>query len=402
VRVERVSDGAQLRGLAVTPPSVTAEVTEIIAEVRETGDAALLRFADEFDGVKGSLHADATALKAAINLLESDVRAGLEAAIANVRAVAAAQLSEPREIALEQGHSVTVREEPVGRAAIYAPGGRNPYPSTVVMGVITANVAGVQDVVVCVPKAHPVMLAAAALCEADEVLVTGGAHTIAALAYGTDSVRRADVIAGPGGPHVQEAKRQLFGTVGIDMFAGPSDLMIVAEAGVADDAVVADLLAQAEHGEGSLAVLVSSDAALLDRAAGEAAEHGGEATIALLQTDEALPVIVEFAPEHLQLVGPGPEALAPRVRNAGCVLIGPASGTAFSDYIAGSNHTLPTAGSARFASGLGPGHFRRKVSEVRISAGAADRLAATAVPIAEAEGFTLHARSMALRENGET
>ena len=245
------------------------------------------------------------------------------------------------------------------------------------------------------------MLATAALCGADEVLLTGGAHTVAALAYGTESLARADVIAGPGGPHVQEAKRQVYGDVGIDMFAGPSDLMIVAEGGVDDDAVIADLLAQAEHGEGSLAVLVSEDTALLDRAAEAAAAHGGDATVALLNSGDPLPAIAEFAPEHLQLVGAGPEALAPEVRNAGCVLIGPASGTAFSDYAAGSNHTLPTGGAARFASGLGPANFRRRVSEVRIPGRAAQKLAKVAVPIAEAENFTQHARSMALRENGD-
>jgi histidinol dehydrogenase len=401
VRVERVTDGSELRALAVAPPSVAAEVAEIIAEVREGGDASLARFADEFDGIKGPLTATKKQLDAALADLDDGVRAGLEVAIENVRAVAEAQCNEPRKVKLKQGHTVTVREEPVRRAAIYAPGGRNPYPSSIVMGVISAKVAGVQEIVVCAPRAHPVMLAAAVLCEADEVLVTGGAHTIAALAYGTDSIARADVIAGPGGPHVQEAKRQVFGSVGIDMFAGPSDLMVVADGGAADEAVIADLLAQAEHGEGSLAVLVSADDALLELAAVAAAEHGSEATVALLKTTDPLPAITVFAPEHLQLVGPTAEALAPAVRNAGCVLIGPASGTAFSDYVAGSNHTLPTAGSARFASGLGPAHFRRRVSEVRIPGKAAGKLASAGVPIAEAEGFTQHARSMSLRENGD-
>lgn len=401
MRVERVADGSELRPLLLAPPSVVDEVAEIIAEIREGGDHALERFADEFDGVTGDLKATPAQMRAALDSLAPDVRTGLDVAVANITAVAQAQLANPSIVTLPQGHTVTIREEPVSRAAVYAPGGRNPYPSTVLMGAVTAQVAGVGDVVVCAPKGHPVMLAAAALCGADQLLLTGGAHTIAALAYGTESIVRADVIVGPGGPHVQEAKRQVYGEVGIDMFAGPSDLMIVAEAGIDDEGVIADLLAQAEHGEGSLAVLVSADEKLLDRAADAATEHGGDATVALLQTDDPLPVVAEFAPEHLQLVGPGPEELVSGVRNAGCVLIGPSSGTAFSDYVAGSNHTLPTAGAARFSSGLGPAHFRKRVSEVRISAAAAAQLASAGVPIAEAEQFTQHARSMTLRENGD-
>lgn len=385
----------------MTPPSVTDEVAEIIAEVREEGDRAMARFADEFDGVKGSLHADPATLKSAVDDLKPELRAGLEVAIENVRTVAQAQLSVPREVKLKQGQTITLVEKPVRRAAIYAPGGRNPYPSTIVMGVTAAQVAGVEQIVVCAPLGRPLMLAAAALCGAEEVLMTGGAYTVAALAYGTESIERADMIVGPGGPHIQEAKRQVYGDVGIDMFAGPSDLMIVAQGGVDDEAAIADLLAQAEHGEGSLAVLVSADSALLDQAADAAAAHGGEATVALVQTDDPLPLIDEFAPEHLQLIGPGPEKLAESVTNAGCVLIGAASGTAFSDYVAGSNHTLPTGGAARFASGLGPANFLRRVSEVRISPAAAAELAKSGVPIAEAEGFTQHARSMALRENGD-
>lgn len=401
MRVERVTSAPELRALAVVAPSVAAEVSEIIAEVRESGDIALARFADEFDGVTGAFKASPDALDSALADLDRAVRDGLEVAIANVRAVAEAQLAALTVVTLEQGHTVSIREEPVRRAAIYAPGGRNPYPSTIVMGVVTAKAAGVDEVVVCVPRGHPVMLAAAALCGADEVLLTGGPHTIAALAYGTETIERADVIAGPGGPHVQEAKRQVYGDVGIDMFAGPSDLMIVADAGVDDTAVIADLLAQAEHGEGSLAVLVCSESSLLELAATEAAAHLGEATIALVQTAEPLSLIRQFAPEHLQLVGAGPEALADDVRSAGCVLVGSASGTAFSDYVAGSNHTLPTGGAARFASGLGPANFRRRVSEVRIGGEAAATLARAGVPIAVAEGFTQHARSMALRENGD-
>jgi histidinol dehydrogenase len=401
VRVERVGTAAELRALIPQPASVAADVERIVADVRAGGDAELVRYAAQLDGLQDSISVPREELERALDALDPYVRAGLEVACANVRAVADAWISDSRTVTLPEGHTVTVTETPVRRAAICAPGGRNPYPSSIVMGVVTARAAGVDEIVVCAPRSHPVMLAAAALCGADEFLRSGGAHTVAALAYGTATIARVDVIAGPGGPYVQEAKRRVFGDVGIDMFAGPSDLMIVAGPGPDDEAVVADLLAQAEHGAGSLAILVCFGSELLELAAERAAATPGEATVALLQTDDPLAAIEEFAPEHLQLVGDRAEALAPAVRHAGCILIGAAAGTAFSDYVAGSNHTLPTDGAARFASGLNPGHFRRRVSEIRIDPAAAARLARAGVPIAEAEGFPQHAHSMALRQNGE-
>ncbi len=295
-----------------------------------------------------------------------------------------------------------LREVPVRRAAIYVPGGRAPYPSSVVMGAITARAAGVEQVVVCAPGGHPVILAACALCGVDEVYRMGGAHAIAALAYGTQSIERVDVIAGPGNLWVQEAKRLVSGAVGIDGFAGPSDVLVLA-ADDADPALVAiDLLAQAEHGEGTLAVAVSDDEALLD----EVAERVGEipatgAALALVAVPDivtGLALSEAFAPEHLELVGSAAEELAPRVRSAGCVFVGAQGATAFGDYVAGSNHTLPTGGAARFASGLNVRHFRRRMSEVHIGA-AAGALAGPGAAIARAEGFGLHAASMEVREN---
>jgi histidinol dehydrogenase len=285
----------------------------------------------------------------------------------------------------------------VRRAAIYVPGGRAPYPSTVVMGVVTARAAGVDEVVVCAPRAHPLILAACALCEVDSVFRMGGAHAVAALAYGTESVPRADVIAGPGNLYVQEAKRLVSGDVGIDGFAGPSDVLVLAGEG-ADPALVSiDLAAQAEHGEGTIVCAVSDDPGLLD-----AIEFDpGEAAAALVDApdlDAALAFAEAFAPEHLELVGEEAEALAPRVRSAGCVFVGRDGATAFGDYVAGSNHTLPTGGAARFASGLSARHFRRRMSEVRIGP-AAGALARAGAPIARAEGFERHAESMEVREN---
>jgi histidinol dehydrogenase len=257
--------------------------------------------------------------------------------------------------------------------------------------------------------AHSVMLAAAALCGADEVYRIGGAQAIAALALGTETVRAVDVIAGPGNLYVQEAKRQLSGHVGIDGFAGPSDLLVLASAGADPHLLALDLLAQAEHGDDSLVAAVAGDAALLDAIGGELqALAGGRPSIAAgpkllvdaTDLDAALAFSEALAPEHLQLAGAAAEALAPRVRRAGCVFVGVASATAFGDYVAGSNHTLPTDGAARFASGLNVGHFRRRMAEVHVR-GAAAELARAAVPVAAAEGFAVHAESMSarIREN---
>jgi histidinol dehydrogenase len=395
------AEAAAARVRALVPPSasVAGDVAEIVAAVRERGDAALVELERRFGGADAPLQVSREELTAALEGLDEGVRAGLEVAIANVRAVARAGLHEDREVLLPQGHTVTVREVPVRRAAVYAPGGRNPYPSTVVMGAVTAREAGVDEVVVVAPG-HPVIHAACSLCGVDEVLRMGGAQAVAALALGTESIRRADVIVGPGSLWVQEAKRQLSGSVGIDGFAGPSDLTAIVSAGADLEAIALDLLAQAEHGEGSLVVAVSDDAAALDALAPRLGETPGPA--ALVEADDleaALAFAEALAPEHLQLAGEAAEALALRVRSAGCLFVGDASGTAFGDYVAGSNHTLPTDGAARFASGLSVRHFRRTLSEVRIGS-AAGALARAGVPIAEAEGFPAHAASLRIRENG--
>jgi histidinol dehydrogenase len=382
---------AELRALVPGGASVAADVEEIVQAVRTGGDAALRGFVGRFDGYDGPLRVEVGEPP------EGELRAGLEVAIANVRAVAQAGVGEDKLVELPQGHTVLLRELPVRRAAIYVPGGRAPYPSTVVMGVVTAQAAGVEQVVVCAPGAHPVILAACALCGVDEVYAMGGAHAVAALAYGTESIERVDVIAGPGNLYVQEAKRQCSADVGIDGFAGPSDVLVLATAGTDSSVAALDLAAQAEHGPGTIVVAASDDPALLDAIDFDP----GEAVCALVDLPDmeaGLELANAFAPEHLELVGRAAEALAPRVRSAGCVFVGASGATAFGDYVAGSNHCLPTGGAARFASGLGARHFRRRMSEVRIG-DAAGALARAGVPIAEAEGFTVHARSMREREN---
>jgi histidinol dehydrogenase len=333
--------------------------------------------------------------------------------IANVAQVADAGIGQDAVVELAQGQRIALREIPVSAAAIYVPGGRAPYPSTVAMGVVTARAAGVLDVAVCAPPGEDgqidaAILGACRLCGVERVYRMGGAQAIAALAYGTDSVARVDVIVGPGNLYVQEAKRQLSATVGIDGFAGPSDLLVVLGSELREGDVqlaALDMLAQGEHGEGSLVVAVSAgpgvnDAlaqALEQRDAERPINGGSFALVDTIDARQAIALANAFAPEHLQLIGADVEALAPKVQSAGCLFVGTSSATAFGDYVAGSNHILPTAGAARFASMLSPRHFRRRMAEVRIGPDGAVKLAKAGVPIARAEGFEWHARSMEAR-----
>ena len=408
MRVERWALGdpeetaARARALTAAGADVRDAVAKIVADVRQRGDEALDEYVARFDATAGvPLRVAAHELDAAAADLRPDVRAGLEVAMANVAAVAGASLGDDAELRLPQGQRIRVRELPVRRAGIYVPGGRAPYPSTVVMGAVTARVAGVEQIVVCAPGAHPVILAACALCGVDEVYRMGGAHAVAALAYGTARVPRVDVIAGPGNLYVQEAKRLVSGDVGIDGFLGPSDVLVVAATGADAELVALDLLAQAEHGEGTIVAAASDDAALLD-AVQERLQADTDAVAVLVSApsvDDALAFAEAFAPEHLELVGERAERLAGRVRRAGCVFVGASGGTAFGDYVAGSNHSLPTGGAARFASSLSVRHFRRRMAEVHIGE-AATALARAGAPIARAEGFTVHAASMEARQNG--
>ncbi len=401
----------RLRALVPHPQSVSEAVAEIIEQVRARGDAAVCEYTRRFDtqGAQPAPIAVRSAeLRAAARQLDPAVQAGLERAIVNVRRVAEAGLIAERTVKLD-GHRVLLRDAPVRRAGIYVPAGRAPYPSTVVMGVVSARVAGVAEVLVCAPPGagghlDPTLLAACELTGASSVFCMGGAQAIAALAYGTETVPAVDVLVGPGNLYVQEAKRQVFGRVGVDGFAGPTDLMVIAARGASPELVGLDLLAQGEHGPGTVVVAVSAEPEILEQVEPivRAAQDTGAvaALIALDDYELALELAEEFAPEHLQLMGGEAEKLAPRISRTGSLFVGASAATAFGDYIAGSNHVLPTGGSARFASALGPWHFRRRFSEVRVD-GAAEELARLAAPVARAEGFELHARSMEarIREN---
>ena len=406
MRVTRTRDAWQLPR---TGPDLAPEVAQILAEVQDGGDAAVLSLIERFDHAElgpEQLRVDANELEQSVGVLEPDVLAGLRTAIANVRAVATAQVrDEPVTVELPERHTVEIVERAVRRAAVYVPGGRAPYPSTVVMGAIAARAAGVEEIVVCAPpgpggRAHPVILAACVLCEVTEVYRMGGAQAIAALAYGTESVQSVDVIVGPGNPYVQEAKRQLVGRVGIDGIAGPSELAVIASSGADPELIALDLMAQAEHGLDSPVWCFSPETGLLDAIARLLEEGGPEGEAQLIETDgvaRALAFVEAIAPEHLELIGEEAEALADRVRNAGCLFVGAAAATAFGDYVAGSNHVLPTGGAARFQSALSPATFRRRMARVSLPPEAASRLAPAGAALARAEGFPVHAESMERR-----
>jgi histidinol dehydrogenase len=393
----------EIRAL-VPATGVEANVRAILAEVRAGGEEALRRLIARHDGVElapAELRVPLAELDAAREALEPAVLEALGVAIANVGAVAEAQLRDSPRLELPQGQRVELSEVPVRRAAAYVPGGRAPYPSSVVMCAVTARAAGVEELAVCSPpgpggRAHPLIVAACALCGVTEVYRMGGAHAIAALAFGTESVPPVDVIVGPGNRYVQEAKRQLVGLVGIDGLAGPSELVVVASGDADPDLIALDLLAQAEHGQDSLVVAISSDVALLD--AVERRLEGANAALAEARdVPSALALAEQIAPEHLQLMGEEAEALAGAVRSAGCLFVGRDAATAFGDYVAGSNHVLPTGGAARFASQLSVATFRRRMARVSLPPGAAARLAPAGAALARAEGFPLHGESMERR-----
>lgn len=393
----------------------TVDVTGIAAEVREHGDAALLDLTARFDAPEAeslSLRVGQDEALEALEGLDSTVRAALELAIRNVRLVAEAQLGpDEKAVEMPEGHTVTVGEVPVGAAAIYAPGGRASYPSTVVMGCVAARVAGVERVVLVSPpgpdgRIDPTTLAAAALCEVDEIYAVGGAQSIFALARGTETIRPVDVIAGPGNAWVQAAKREVFGEVAIDSLAGPSDLTVVVDSKSNLRWAALDLCAQAEHGEESPLVAIATEPGVIERLAEEVEATAAEqptvkdCKLALVEAPsavEAIALVNLIAPEHLELMSADSIALARAVRTAGCVFTGQETGTAFGDYVAGSNHVLPTDGTGRIFGPLSPGTFRRGTSRVSLDAESARRLAGPLDALARAEGLPVHGLSATVR-----
>ena len=398
-------------GASVAP----IDVSPIEREVREGGDGAVLCMTARFDATEQAptaLRVEAGAAAEALAALAPGLRESLELAAANVRTVAEAQISAgAQRVELPQGQAVTVREVPVSAAGLYAPGGRAAYPSSVLMCAIPARAAGVERVALASPpgpdgKVNPLVLAAAELCGVDEIYAMGGAQAIFALAHGTETIAAVDVIAGPGNAWVREAKRAVSGQVGIDSLAGPSELMLVAGDGTDPEWAALDLCAQAEHGAEGPLVAVAVEEAVLEAVAAAterlAAERPGigDAPLALVQVpdlSDAIDLANAFAPEHLELFEEDAALLADRVTTAGCVFAGRFGATAFGDYVAGSNHVLPTGGAGHFSGPLGPNVFRRKIATVEVPPGAAAKLAPHVDVLARAEGFPVHGESAMIR-----
>jgi len=422
LRIERIEwDGLDAPALArrlrtLAPPlgAVAGEVAAILERVRAGGDGAIREIAEELgEPVPESLRVPPDVLAAAPSLLEPEVRDALRTAARNLAAVARAELdsARPAIAELEGGQTVEVRGEPVAAAGAYAPGGRAAYPSSVLMCCVPARVAGVGRIAVASPpgaggRPADAVLATCALLGIEEVYAIGGAQAIAALAYGTESVSPVDVIVGPGNRYVAEAKRQVAGHVGIEGVAGPSEVMIVADGNASPRWTALDLCAQAEHGDDGLLVLASPNEVLCDHV-GEILEElrmerptVRDAPVAIVLApgiETALALADALAPEHLQLAFAGADETVARARVAGCVFIGDAAGTAFGDYVAGSNHVLPTGGAARFAGPLGPLAFQRRMSVVSLPGPAAAELARSVAVLARAEGFLVHAESAEAR-----
>lgn len=402
-------------------PGPIAAVRQIMADVRAFGDAALRELTERFDGCRiDDLRVPEKEIVAALDDAPTRLRAALDYARQEITAYHEAQLGD--DVRIERDGAV-LRElvVPVDRAGLYVPGGRAAYPSTVLMTAIPARVAGVPEIALCVPpdrdgRVPPATLAAAALVGVDEVYSVGGAQAIAAFAYGTETIRPVDVIVGPGNVYVTLAKREVAGVVGIESLAGPSELVVVADSTAAPELVAADLLAQAEHGPDGAAVLVTWDervadavdnaieelaASALRRAEVDATLASGGKTVLVDGPDAAIAAANMIAPEHLELMTADPEELLPQVRNAGAVFCGPWSPAVVGDYVAGVNHVLPTARTARFASALRVDTFRKHIHAVTFDEAALARVTPYVQALAEAEGLDAHRRAVEARSARE-
>jgi len=399
------------------------EVRAILADVRQRGDIALLEMTSRFDGADlETIRVDPAEVAAAPDSVQPGVLEALEVAAEAVRRHHVGQVRSERRTEAD-GLVIRSLSRPVERAGCYAPGGRAAYPSTVLMTAVPARVAGVDEVVLCVPpgtdgRIADVTLAAAAVAGVDAVYAVGGAQAVAAMAYGTETVPAVDVIVGPGSVYVALAKREVAGHVGIpSAFAGPSEVVVVADASVPAPFAAVDVVVQAEHGPNGLAWLVTWDEAVAEAVEAEVVRMVAEAprreditatladagwSVLVDGPDQALAVADAIAPEHLQLMVDDAEALAERVRHAGAVFCGPWSPASLGDYVAGPSHVLPTAGTARFSGALTVADFTKEVHVVTADEGALRRLAPHVVALAEAEGLDAHARSVRIRtETGE-
>jgi histidinol dehydrogenase len=401
---------------AAQDPAVQVSVRAILADVRSRGDAAVLEYSQRFDKVGArsisELEVPAARLKAALQAVPAEQLDALRAAHGRIRSFHEKQLQKSWDYTEADGTRLGQRVTPLERAGLYVPGGKAAYPSTVLMNAVPAKVAGVGELIMVSPNPNTLVLAAAALAGVDRVIAIGGAQAIAALAYGTQSLPRVDKIVGPGNVYVAEAKRQVFGQVGIDMVAGPSEILVISDGSMPADWVAMDLFSQAEHDESAQAILLSPDAGHLDSVqsaverllpsmprretiAASLASRG--ALIEMRDLDEACTLANRIAPEHLELSVENPEAWLPKLTNAGAVFLGRWSSEALGDYCAGPNHVLPTAGTARFSSPLGVYDFQKRSSVISISQDSARTLGRIASVLAEGEGLFAHARAAQMR-----
>ncbi len=402
---------------------VEAVVAEILARVRAEGDDALIAYTERFDRLRltpESLRIEAEEIRDARARSAPETLAALELAAARIEAFHRRQLPADDAFEDEHGNRLGHRWRPIPAVGIYVPGGTAAYPSSVLMNALPAKVAGVGRIAMVVPTPtgalEPLVLAAATLAGVDEIYRIGGAQAVAALAFGTRTIPPVDKIVGPGNAYVAAAKRQVFGTVGIDLIAGPSEILIVADGDNDPGWIAADLLSQAEHDAAAQAILVTDDAAFADAvveavtaqlaglqrreiAAESWRRHGAVILVADLAA-EAPALVDQIAPEHLQLALAEPEAMADAITNAGAVFLGRLTPEAIGDYVAGPNHVLPTGRSARFASGLSVLDFMKRTSLVKLEVAGLAALGPAAVRLAEAEGLQGHARSLTLRLDG--
>jgi len=401
---------------------VRDDVAAIVAQVRAEGDAALIALTAKFDRLQltpETLRVGADEIAAARTACSAEGIAALETAQARIIAYHERQKPEDFDYVDDTGVRLGSSWRPVVAAGLYVPGGTAAYPSSVLMNAVPARVAGVERLVMVVPSPdgvlNPLVLAAADIAGVDEVYRVGGAQAVAALAYGTDTIAPVDKIVGPGNAYVAEAKRQVFGVVGIDMIAGPSEILVVSESGANPEWIAADLLSQAEHDRVAQSILITDDAEFAEAVshavlrqletlprheiARESWERFG-ALVIVESMEAALPLIDRIAPEHLELVTPGAEALADRIRHAGAMFLGPYAPEVLGDYLAGPNHVLPTARTARFSSGLGVLDFMKRSSMFSASAESFAKLAGPAMTLARAEGLEAHARAVELRVTG--
>lgn len=404
----------------VADDTVTAVVREILARVRTEGDAALLEYTRRFDRLErahaAELELSAERLQQALATIPAEQRAALKIAADRIRVYAQRQKLESWTFTEADGSVLGQQVTPLDRVGLYVPGGKAAYPSSVLMNAIPAKVAGVAEVVMVAPTPDGVLnelvLAAAAVAGVNRVFTIGGAQAIGALAYGTATVPRVDKIVGPGNIYVAAAKRQVFGTVGIDMIAGPSEILVVCDGRTDPDWIAMDLFSQAEHDEDAQPILISLDAAFLDQVAAsverllpglerrEIITASLERRAALIQVRnwaEAAQVVNFIAPEHLELSVDRPEALLPLIRHAGAIFMGRYTAEAVGDYCAGPNHVLPTSRTARFSSPLGVYDFQKRSSLIHCSPAGAATLGRIASLLARGEGLTAHARSAEFR-----